>query len=77
LIPAPKGPKSDEPGSNIEDLAEAILTLVDNRALATEMGRRGRQLALEQFNWARYLEGLSELYSRILDGHRIPTRRAA
>jgi glycosyltransferase involved in cell wall biosynthesis len=77
LIPAPKGRRSDEPGSNIKDLAEAILTLLDNRDRATEMGRRGRQLALEQFNWPRYLAGLTDLYCRILDEHRTSALRAA
>ena len=77
LIPAPKGRLSDQPGSNIEDLAEAILTLLDNKDRAAEMGRRAREMALDRFNWAQYLARLSELYDRVLDRGDGISRRAA
>jgi glycosyltransferase involved in cell wall biosynthesis len=77
LIPAPKGRLTDQPGSNVEDLATAILTLLDNRDRAAEMGQRARQMALDRFNWPQYLARLSELYERILGHHKTSARRAA
>jgi glycosyltransferase involved in cell wall biosynthesis len=77
LIAAPKGRMTDQPGSNIDDLAEAITALLDNRDRAAEMGRRARQMALDRFNWPQYLTRLSELYDRVLAGQEIPALRAA
>jgi glycosyltransferase involved in cell wall biosynthesis len=77
LIAAPKGRLTDQPGSNVEDLAEAILTLLDNPGHAAEMGRRARQMALDRFNWAQYLTRLSELYDRVLGQGEAPALRAA
>jgi glycosyltransferase involved in cell wall biosynthesis len=48
-------------------LADAILTILDDRSTAAAMGRRGRQLALERFAWPRYLARLREVYDRVLD----------
>jgi glycosyltransferase involved in cell wall biosynthesis len=61
LIPPPGS--SD---SNIAPLADALFTMLDNRDRATDMGRRGRERALERFTWPRYLEQLRALYARIL-----------
>jgi glycosyltransferase involved in cell wall biosynthesis len=77
LIPAPRRPTLDQSASNVGDLAEAILTLLDNRDRAATMGRRARQLALDRFSWAQYLSRLTELYSRILDKGGASLRRAA
>jgi glycosyltransferase involved in cell wall biosynthesis len=53
------------PPRDVPALAEAILTLLDNRDRASAMGRSGRQLALERFDWQRYLRGLDEIYEQL------------
>jgi alpha-maltose-1-phosphate synthase len=53
-------------GSNVSALADAILTILDNRDRGAAMGRRGRQRALDRFGWPSYLARLSELYARVL-----------
>jgi glycosyltransferase involved in cell wall biosynthesis len=55
------------PAQNIDQLAKAILTLLDNRCVARDMGRRGRELALQRYNWSSYLTQLEALYERALD----------
>jgi glycosyltransferase involved in cell wall biosynthesis len=57
-------------------IAEAILTLLTNRGKARQMGRAGKERALELFNWERYLTALEGVYSRVLD-HRPALRRVA
>lgn len=47
-------------------LADAIFTLLDNRAAAAAMGRRAREAALDRFRWPDYLARLAELYTRVL-----------
>jgi hypothetical protein len=54
---------------NVTALAEAILTLLDNRGQAAAMGRRGRELALDRYGWPKYLAQLRVLYDRIAAGH--------
>ena len=73
LVPPPA---ADGP-PNVTALAEAVLTLLDNRDRAADMGRRGRELALERFTWPRYLEQLNSLYERMLNRELQPLRRAA
>ena len=51
---------------NVPDLAQAILTLLDNRDQAAAMGRRGRELALDRFTWPNYLANLRGVYGRVL-----------
>jgi len=51
---------------NVPDLAQAILTLLDNRSHAARMGRKARELALERFTWPRYLARLHEVYHRAI-----------
>jgi glycosyltransferase involved in cell wall biosynthesis len=65
LVPPPISTGSDAP-QNVAALADAILTLLDDRGQATAMGRRGRELALARFGWPDYLARLRELYDRIL-----------
>jgi glycosyltransferase involved in cell wall biosynthesis len=60
------GPKQYPPAHNITNLAEAILTLIDNRGQAAAMGRRGRELALERYCWPKYLAQLQGLYESVL-----------
>jgi glycosyltransferase involved in cell wall biosynthesis len=72
LVPPPQLNTKDrqagaiEPPSNISPLADALFTLLDNRARSAEMGRRGRELALERFGWDVYLAKLSALYNQVL-----------
>jgi len=44
--------------------AEAILTLLNDREQAARMGRRGRDLVLEKYNWHGVEHRLLELYRR-------------
>jgi glycosyltransferase involved in cell wall biosynthesis len=54
------------PPENIAPLADAIFTLLDNRAVAVAMGRRGRELALERFAWQQYIAQLRSVYERVM-----------
>jgi glycosyltransferase involved in cell wall biosynthesis len=54
------------PPSDVPSLADAIFRLLDNRASAAAMGRRGRELALERFQWPRFIEQLRDVYDRVL-----------
>jgi glycosyltransferase involved in cell wall biosynthesis len=68
---APEIIEHDETGllvrpQNVPDLTQAILTLLDNPAHAARMGRRARELALEQFTWPRYLARLRGVYDQVL-----------
>ena len=69
--PTPDGPP------NVSSLAEAVLTLLDNRERTADMGRRGRELALQRFTWPRYLEQLNALYARVLNREPPSIRKAA
>jgi glycosyltransferase involved in cell wall biosynthesis len=62
--------------TNVAALADAILKLLDNRDRARDMGRRGRDLALQRFTWPRYLDALNALYARVLD-RELPSLRKA
>jgi glycosyltransferase involved in cell wall biosynthesis len=50
---------------NVAALAEAILSLLDNRDRSATMGSYGREFALARFGWSQYLARLNELYNRI------------
>lgn len=54
------------PPDNVTALADAIFTLLDNRAAANAMGHRGRELALERFAWPRYIAQLRNIYDRVI-----------
>jgi len=68
LVPPPVAPSAAgfTSAQNVPALADAILTLFDNRDQAAAMGRRGRELALARFGWPSYLARLRELYDRVL-----------
>lgn len=68
LVPRDKG---------VPALAEAILTVLDQRERAAAMGRRGRELAIERFGWPLYLARLNDLYARLLERDVQSSRRAA
>jgi glycosyltransferase involved in cell wall biosynthesis len=73
LVPPPT---ADGP-PNVSALADAVLTLLDNRERAADMGRRGRELALQRFTWPRYLDGLNALYARVLGWEPRAVKKAA
>jgi glycosyltransferase involved in cell wall biosynthesis len=70
LVPPPSA-------GNVPALAEAILTILENRDHARAMGRRGRELARERFSWPRYLKQLDALYERVLGESGSSLRKAA
>ncbi|MEX0641087.1 MAG: glycosyltransferase family 4 protein [Pirellulales bacterium] len=65
LVPSPDS-NGPTPSKNIPALAEAILTILDNRDNSIGMGHRARQLALDRFGWPSYLKHLHELYAKVL-----------
>lgn len=48
-------------------IAEALLTLLDNRTLAQHMGRAGYERARELFGWDRFVRKLEGVYDRVLE----------
>ncbi len=55
------------PPRNSDELARALLTLLDNRAVARRMGQDGRRRAAELFSWERFTATLEGVYDRLLD----------
>jgi len=51
-------------------LADQILELLADPAAAAQMGRQGRALVAERFQWPRIARRLAEAYVRIIDEHR-------
>jgi glycosyltransferase involved in cell wall biosynthesis len=66
LVPPPSAIGSASAATNVSPLADAILTLLDDRDAAIAMGRRGRHQAIERFGWPSYLARLNELYGRVI-----------
>lgn len=54
------------PVRNSRAIAEAILTLLDNRDAARAMGRAGRERAEELFSWDRFAGTLERVYDQVL-----------
>jgi glycosyltransferase involved in cell wall biosynthesis len=48
-------------------VAEAILTLLENRRVTHRMGQAGRLRAREVFRWSRFVTTLEGVYERVLD----------
>jgi len=48
-----------------EELAVAIVELLADRERAAAMGRRGREICIERFNWQRYIAELNQVYQRV------------
>jgi glycosyltransferase involved in cell wall biosynthesis len=65
LIPPP-GATDSTSSRNVPALADAILTLLDDREQAAAMGRHSRELAVARFGWPKYLANLRQLYDRVL-----------
>jgi glycosyltransferase involved in cell wall biosynthesis len=51
-------------------LADQILSLLDDPGEAVSMGRKGRALVQERFQWPKIGRSLAEAYARIIDEHR-------
>ncbi len=51
-------------------LAEQILDLLDHPEAAAQMGRKGRALVQERFQWPQVGRSLAEAYARIIAEHR-------
>ena len=54
------------PPSNAASLANAILTLLEDNALAKQLGNAGQLRVREHFSWSQNLEGYVKLYSGLL-----------
>jgi glycosyltransferase involved in cell wall biosynthesis len=66
------------PPGNASALAEAILSLIEAPAMATEMGAQGRARALAEFGMDRMHERIDRFYCRALGAvHDAPTPREA
>ncbi len=56
-----------EPG-DAEAIADAVLKLLEDRALAERFGRAGRERAVERFDWAIQARRLRAFLQEIVDG---------
>ncbi|WNB92696.1 glycosyltransferase family 4 protein [Bacillus sp. NEB1478] len=50
---------------NIDEIANAIQTILDNPEKSAEMGKNGRRAIEEKYNWEKESERLIELYERL------------
>ena len=48
-----------------EDLADALVRLLDDETLRARLGKRGRQEA-EQYSWAKVTEAVLDIYTAVL-----------
>ena len=53
-----------------EDFAAAVLRLLEDRTLAAELGRNGRRLILEKYNYRRACAPVDDLYRKAVEGGR-------
>jgi glycosyltransferase involved in cell wall biosynthesis len=59
--------------NNASQLATALLLLLENEGLAEEMGRAGRQRAIDFFTWDRAAETALHCYKNLLMGDPLPS----
>jgi glycosyltransferase involved in cell wall biosynthesis len=52
--------------TNVEQIKQAIKTLMEDKVLAKEMGKNGRKAILEKYNWKSQEESLYNTYSSII-----------
>ena len=57
-------------------LADALARLIDDRALREQMGRAGRQAALERYDLPQFRQAHIDLYGRLLEERGLPKRTA-
>ena len=50
---------------NVDEIADAIMYLIDNPDKAKEMGENGRRAVLEEFNWGIEEKKLINLYRKL------------
>ena len=55
------------PWMNRAAFAERIEDLLRDKALARQMGERGRQLVSEHFEFSKYISGLEQLFERVIE----------
>ena len=53
-----------------EELAEAVILLLQDKEMATSMGKRGRELVLKSHTWERVVEKTIEILKRCVDSNR-------
>ena len=51
--------------NNIEELAKAIKTMIENKTLREEMGLKARQKVLKLFTWEKHCADLFDLYKKV------------
>lgn len=61
------------PDGDTQAFAAAILHLLDDRALASKLGQRARQVAAEEHTWERAAEKLEWVYTSLLNSRRSKT----
>lgn len=50
---------------DVNEIRKAIIFLIENRDIAVQMGKKGREAALEKYNWSIEAEKLISLYDRM------------
>ena len=50
-----------------EELAEAVILLLQDKEMATSMGKRGRELVLKSHTWERVVEKTIEILKRCVN----------
>ncbi len=53
------------PAKDSVKLAEAIITILKDKKLQIEMGKRGRELVMEKYTWKRVASSMEKLYKII------------
>jgi glycosyltransferase involved in cell wall biosynthesis len=61
------GARTIEPGADDDALAEALVAVLDDPALASSMGAAGRAAVLERFDLDRTAAATLDAYERLID----------
>lgn len=56
---------------DVQEIANAIETLLDNEAMRKEMGENGRRLVRDKFNWDVITPQIIKLYEQVLSGRKV------
>jgi glycosyltransferase involved in cell wall biosynthesis len=62
------------PHMDCAQFAARVEHLLRDKPLARRMGAAGRILAREKFNFTRYIDGLEEMFSRVIQEAQSPVR---
>jgi glycosyltransferase involved in cell wall biosynthesis len=49
-----------------DQVADALIKLIDNPRLCKEMGKNGRKLVMEKLTWDKVADQMMELYEEVL-----------